>query len=51
MGKSKISSRQLKLSRAMEAASPVSAIKNPLAKAGDTGDMGLIPGTGRSPRQ
>ena len=24
-------------------------IKNPLAKAGDTGDMGLVPGLGRFP--
>ena len=26
-----------------------SMVKNPLANAGDTGDMGLIPGSGRSP--
>ena len=26
-----------------------SVVKNPLAKAGDTGDMGSIPGLGRSP--
>ena len=25
-------------------------VKNPPANAGDTGDMGLIPGLGRSPR-
>jgi len=25
-----------------------SAVKNPLASAGDTGDVGLIPGLGRS---
>ena len=24
-------------------------VKNPLAKAGDAGDVGLIPGSGRSP--
>ena len=24
-------------------------VKNPLANAGDTGDVGLIPGSGRSP--
>ena len=27
-----------------------SVVKNPLANAGDTGDAGLIPGQGRSPR-
>ena len=27
-----------------------SVVKNPLANAGDTGDVGLIPGSGRSPR-
>ena len=26
-------------------------VKNPLANAGDTGDMGLIPGSGRSPEE
>ena len=26
-----------------------SIVKNPLANAGDSGDMGLIPGSGRSP--
>ena len=26
-----------------------SVVKNPLAKAGDTGDVGSIPGSGRSP--
>ena len=25
-------------------------IKNPLANAGDTGDLGSVPGSGRSPR-
>ena len=27
-----------------------SGVKNPPAKAGDTGDVGLIPGLGRSPK-
>ena len=27
-----------------------SVVKNPPVNAGDTGDMGLIPGLGRSPR-
>ena len=28
----------------------VLAVKNPLTKAGDVGDVGSIPGSGRSPR-
>ena len=33
----------------VEASPGGSVVKNPPANAGDTGDMGLIPGSGRSP--